>query len=231
MAISPMSVVSSTSSALMPSTPRKYAAPIDGIHVGALGELPGRARGSYRNHNGTDTAKPRCRRGSRSSGSPPRTARNQEQQQRTHERGEQDDRQQVAAQEHHLRCPPRLDRGDPCRRGRELWRLRYPSSPASQEIQRQQGKETGEHQQRIVLHQPRLQTSHEKAIRPAPRPTPTTSPSHQVLVGHVRQPPSDLRHRADTIDDSVHDPPIDFPQLPRRRRVARTIVARYSSSM
>ena len=59
MAMTPIRVVSSTRSALNPSTPRWYSAPMDGIHGSRSTNCQYSApAGSNENHSGSDTRKP-----------------------------------------------------------------------------------------------------------------------------------------------------------------------------
>jgi hypothetical protein len=55
----PIIVVSRMSNVLKPSTPRKYSAPIDGIHEARSTNWKSALEGLYQYHNGTETAKPR----------------------------------------------------------------------------------------------------------------------------------------------------------------------------
>ena len=57
-AITPISVVSRISSTLKPSTPRKYSAPIEGIHGSRSTNWKSGFAESYRNQSGNDTRKP-----------------------------------------------------------------------------------------------------------------------------------------------------------------------------
>src|SRR4029434_2080047 len=58
-AMNPIIVVSRMSNVLKPSTPRKYSAPIDGIHEARSTNWKSALEGLYQYHNGTETAKPR----------------------------------------------------------------------------------------------------------------------------------------------------------------------------
>ena len=57
-AMKPIIVVSRISSVLKPSTPRKYSAPIDGIHGARSTNWKSALCGLYQNHSGTETTKP-----------------------------------------------------------------------------------------------------------------------------------------------------------------------------
>ena len=57
-AIKPIIVVSRISSVLSPSTPRKYSAPIEGIHGARSTNWKSAFCESYQNHNGIEIAKP-----------------------------------------------------------------------------------------------------------------------------------------------------------------------------
>src|SRR3990172_7104758 len=57
-AMKPIRVVSRISSTLKPSTPRKYCAPIDGIHACRSTNWNSGLCTSYQNHSGSDTRKP-----------------------------------------------------------------------------------------------------------------------------------------------------------------------------
>src|SRR6185436_6814610 len=57
-AMKPMSVVSRMSSVLMPSTPRKYSAPIDGIHRARSTSWKSGFLGLYQNHSGVESRNP-----------------------------------------------------------------------------------------------------------------------------------------------------------------------------
>ena len=56
--MAPTSVVSRISSVLKPSTPRKYSAPIEGIHVARSTNWKSAFCGLYKNHNGIEMTKP-----------------------------------------------------------------------------------------------------------------------------------------------------------------------------
>src|SRR6476659_9549681 len=57
-AMNPIIVVNRMSNALKPSTPRKYSAPIDGIHEARSTNWKSALEGLYQYHNGTETTKP-----------------------------------------------------------------------------------------------------------------------------------------------------------------------------
>ncbi len=56
--MNPISVVSRIRSVLMPSMPRKYSAPIDGIHGARSTSWNSGLRGLYQNHSGVETRNP-----------------------------------------------------------------------------------------------------------------------------------------------------------------------------
>ena len=56
--MTPISVVSRISSALKPSTPRKYSAPIEGIQARRSTNCQPASCVSYQNHSGSETRKP-----------------------------------------------------------------------------------------------------------------------------------------------------------------------------
>src|SRR5687767_2871640 len=56
--MTPISVVSRIRSTLKPSTPRKYSAPIEGIHGSRSWNWYSGFCGLYQNHSGTETANP-----------------------------------------------------------------------------------------------------------------------------------------------------------------------------
>ena len=183
--MNPIIVVSRISSVLRPSTPRKYSAPIDGIHGARSTNWKSALCGLYQNHSGTEITKPTKRDDVRD---PPDGVLvllvDQQQQERAGERREQDER--------------------------EVMIHSYASS--HEQIDADEREDAEQHQQRVVLHQAGLQPPERSSSTSCTiQPTRFTSAVDDRAIGQAREPRADDREPAGAVDRAVDDVAIERP--------------------